>query len=170
MTISFTYDKKQVIQALRYHFLTRPEIRILLILVNVFAIGSAILLYFKVIQPVSFLLFSIMWFVLMLVVWRILPQSIYRRSHTFQDKFSMDINEKEVVLTTVRGQKAWPWPVFSKFIESPYFFHLYFDPRSFFLVPTDAFNNIEERQEARRLLREKITGAKEAKSRQEVNI
>ena len=53
MTISFSYDKKQVIQALRYHFLTRPEIRILLILVNVFAIGSAVLLYFKIIQPIS---------------------------------------------------------------------------------------------------------------------
>ena len=156
MTISFTYDKKQVIQALRYHFLTRPEIRILLIMVNVFAIGSAVLLYFRVIQPASFLMFSVLWFLLMLAVWRLLPQSIYRRSHTFKDKFSMDITEDEVVLRTEKGQKSWPWKVFSKFVESPYFFHLYFDARSFFLVPTDAFSNLEERQEVRRLLREKI--------------
>lgn len=163
MTISFTYDKKQVIQALRYHFLTRPEIRILLILVNVFAIGSAILLYFRVIQPVSFLMFSILWFLLMLVVWRILPQSIYKRSHTFKDSFSMNINEEEVVLITEKGQKAWPWAVFSKFVESPYFFHLYFDARSFFLVPTDAFRDLEERQQARRLLKEKISGTPDGK-------
>lgn len=156
MTISFSYDKKQVLQALRYHFLNRIEIRILLILVNVFAIGTAVLLYFRVIQPFSFLIFSIMWFVLMLVVWRILPQSIYRRSHTFKDHFSMDFNEENVTLITENGQKAWPWNVFSKFIESPYFFHLYFDARSFFLVPTDAFRDIEEKQEARRLLKSKI--------------
>jgi hypothetical protein len=31
MRISFGYDKKQVIHALRYHFITRPEIKILLI-------------------------------------------------------------------------------------------------------------------------------------------
>jgi hypothetical protein len=157
MTISFTYDKKQVIQALRYHFLTRPEIRVLLILVNVFAIGSAILLYFRIIQPMSFLMFSILWFILMLVVWRILPQSIYKRSHTFKDEFSMEISEEHVVLKTQKGQKAWPWHVFSKFVESPYFFHLYFDARSFFLVPTDAFRDIGERQEARRILKEKIS-------------
>lgn len=156
MTINFSYDKKQVIQALRYHFLTRPEIRILLILVNVFAIGSAILFYFRVIQPISFLMFSILWFTLMLVIWKILPQSIYRRSRTFKDHFSMDFDEDHVILRTDRGQKAWPWDIFSKFVESPYFFYLYFDSRSFFLVPTDAFKDLEERQEARRLLRSKI--------------
>ena len=156
MTISFTYEKKQVIQALRYHFLTRPEIKILLILVNVFAIGSAILLYFRVIQPLSFLMFSVLWFILMLVVWRILPMSIYRRSHTFKDSFIMDIEEEHVMLRTEKGEKAWPWAEFSKFVESPYFFHLYFDARSFFLVPTDAFRDIEERQEARKLIKEKI--------------
>ena len=156
MTISFSYDKKQVIQALRYHFLSRPEIRILLILVFVFAIGSAILLYFRIIQPVSFLMFSVLWFMLMLVIWRILPQSIYKRSRTFQDHFSMDIDDQHVILRTDRGQKSWPWDVFSKFVESPYFFHLYFDARSFFLVPTNAFRDIEEKQEARHLIRSKI--------------
>ena len=73
----------------------------------------------------------------------------------------MDINEEAVVLTTEKGQKAWPWTVFSKFVESPYFFHLYFDARSFFLVPTDAFRDLAERQEARRLLKEKISGTSE---------
>ena len=58
MTIYFGYDKKQVIQALRYHFLTRPEIKILLILVNVFAILSAVLFGFDKIQPLAFLFFQ----------------------------------------------------------------------------------------------------------------
>lgn len=156
MTISFSYNKKQVIQALRYHFLTRPEIRILLILVNVFAIGSAVLLYFGIIQPVSFLMFSVLWFMLMLVIWRILPQSIYRKSRTFQDHFSMNFDDEQVTLITDRGQKAWPWTAFSKFVESPYFFHLYFDSRSFFLIPTDAFKDIDDKQETRRLIRDKI--------------
>lgn len=158
MTVSFSYDKKKVIQALRYHFLTRPEIRLLLILVNVFAIGSAILLYFRIIQPVSFLIFSFLWFALMLVVWRILPLSIYKRSTTFQDNFSMDFEDQYVALRTQRGEKRWPWEAFSKFVESPYFFHLYFDPRSFFLVPTDSFKDLEDRQAVRHLLKTKING------------
>ena len=45
MIIYFGYEKRQVLQALRYHFITRPEIKILLIIVNVFTILSAVLLY-----------------------------------------------------------------------------------------------------------------------------
>jgi hypothetical protein len=156
MIIHFGYEKKQVVQGLRYHFLTRPEIKVLLVLVNVFAILSAVLFFMKKIQPVSFLLFSLLWFILMLVIWRFLPASIYKRAHTFQDNFSMDINEENVTLMTERGSKTWEWKDFSGLVESPYFFHLYFDSRSFFLVPKDAFEDLPGIQEARNILRNNI--------------
>ena len=156
MTVHFGYDKKQVVHALRYHFLTRPEIKLLVILVNVFAILSAILAIFKVIQPLSFLVFSFLWLSLMLVVWRILPLSIYKRNQTFKDEFSMTINENHVELNNQRGNQVWPWSRFSGFVESPYFFHLYFDSRSFFLLPKDSFKDIVELQEVRKMFREKI--------------
>jgi hypothetical protein len=156
MTVHFGYEKKQVIQALRYHFLMRPEIKVLLVLINVFAITSAILFALKKIQAIPFLIFSLLWFMLMLVIWRILPGSIYRKSATFQDHFSMHFENDNVVLETARGSKGWEWKQFSHFVESPYFFHLYFDARSFFLVPKEAFKSITELQEARELLRKKI--------------
>ncbi|HTS45436.1 MAG TPA: YcxB family protein [Puia sp.] len=156
MIIHFGYEKKQVLQALRYHFITRPEIKILLIVVNIFTIISAVLLYLHRIQPLSFLIFSVLWFMLLLTVWKILPSSIYRKSHTFQDEFTMDLHDKEVVLETERGVHAWQWNDFSTFLESPYFFHLYFSSRAFFLVPKDAFKDIPQLQEARQLLRSKI--------------
>lgn len=155
MTIQFGYNKKQVIQALRYHFLNRPEIKVLLILINVFAITSAILMYFKYIQPLSFFFFSVLWFLLMLVIWRILPASIYKRSATFKDHFIMHFTPEQVELETERGRKGWDWKAFTHFVESPYFFHLYFDSRSFFLVPKEAFEG-SELQEARELIRGKI--------------
>lgn len=156
MTVQFGYDKKQVIQALRYHFLMRPEIKVLLILINVFAITSAVLFAFKKIQALSFLIFSFLWFLLMLTIWRILPGSIYRKSFTFKDHFIMHFEEENVVLETAKGSKGWPWKQFSYFVESPYFFHLYFDSRSFFLVPKDSFTSITDLQTAREMLRKKI--------------
>jgi hypothetical protein len=35
-------------------------------------------------------------------------------------------------------------------MESPYFFHLYFNPRSFFIIPKDAFEQDNE-HEARKI-------------------
>jgi carbon starvation protein CstA len=156
MTVHFGYDKKQVLHALRYHFLTRPEIKLLIILVNVFAILSAVLAIFKVIQPFSFLVFSLLWLALMFIVWKILPLSIYKRSHTFQDQFSLTIDERHVELNNPRGNQVWPWHRFSAFVESPYFFHLYFDSRSFFLLPKDSFKDITDVQAVRKMFREKI--------------
>lgn len=157
MTIHFGYDKKQVLDGLRSHFFTRPEIRALFIVVNLFAILSAVLLYLKKIQPFSFLIFSFLWFSLWITVRRILPFSIYKRSHTFKDTFTLSMDEQQgVVLQTDRGSQLWRWEDFSNFKETLYFFHLYFDARSFFMVPKDSFKDITEIQAARKMLREKI--------------
>ena len=156
MTVHFAYDKKQVIHGLRYHFLTRPEIKMLIIFVNVFAILSAVLAIFRVIQPISFMIFSVLWLILMLVIWRILPSSIYKRSQTFKDEFSMSITEDNVELQSERGSQVWPWDRFSNFVESPYFFHLYFSTRAFFIIPKDSFESLEDLQAARKLFKTKI--------------
>ena len=54
MTIYFGYEKAQVIQALRYHFISRKEIRLMLILVNVFAIASIVLYAFGKVGAMAF--------------------------------------------------------------------------------------------------------------------
>ena len=68
----------------------------------------------------------------------------------------MHLDEENVILETAKGAKGWPWNRFSYFLESPYFFHLYFDARSFFLVPKDAFESITALQDVRELLRKKL--------------
>ncbi|MGZ5286451.1 MAG: YcxB family protein, partial [Flavisolibacter sp.] len=93
MTINFSYDKKQVIQALRYHFLAKKEIRLMIILVNVFALASAVLFYMKKILPFAFLVGSFLWFGLMIAFWFILPGLVYKRASTFRDHFTMNFEE-----------------------------------------------------------------------------
>ena len=156
MTVQFGYERKQVIQALRYHFIMRPEIKALMVAVNVFAILSAVLYAMHKIQALPFLIFSLLWSLLMAAIWWILPRSIYKKSATFQGYFLMHFNKEEVVLETERGSQGWSYKQFSHFIESPFFFHLYFDARSFFLVPKDAFKDITALQETRDLLKQKI--------------
>ena len=156
MTVQFGYQKKQVLDGLRSHFFGRAEIRILAIVINVFAILSAILLYFKKIQAISFLIFSLLWVVLWLSIRRLLPLSIYKKSQTFRDTFTLSMEEKGVLLQTGRGQQSWSWQDFSHYRETIHFFLLYFNGRSFFMVPKDAFKDITEIQEARQMLREKI--------------
>ena len=137
MQFPFIYDKKKVIQALRIHFTAQKEIKILLIVVNVFAIISAILFYTHKIQPQPFLLGSLIWLLLLIGVWYILPYSIYKKSTTFKDEFIAHINNYNLLLETEKGSISWEWNKFEYFFESPNFFHLYFSKKSFFLIPKD---------------------------------
>lgn len=159
MQHSFFYEKKKVIQALRYHFVQRPEIRILIVLVNVFALVAAILFYTKKIRPEPFLLGSFIWVILMATFWYFLPNSIYKKAATFQDSFIIYFQEEEIRLENERGFVNWPWTKFNHFFESPHFFHLYFDAKSFFLVPKENMGE-EFKHELRGLLNTKIAGKK----------
>jgi signal transduction histidine kinase len=160
MTISFDYDKRQVLQALRYHFISRPEIKTMLIVVNVFALASISLYALKMIRPGAFLVGSTLWLILMISFWFILPGIVYRRAETFRHAFTMHFEQEDFTLAHENGSRKWPWKALSTFIESPHFFHLYFDSRSFFLVPKSGCRDKDEVFELRQLLKEKIKNKK----------
>jgi len=152
----FTYEKPKVIQALRFHFISRREIKVLIILVNLFAILSAIMYFSHKISPVAFLLASGLWFILMISFWFALPIIIYKRAATFRDKFRVHFNEDGMTLENEHGKRGWPWKAFSTYMESPNFFHIYFDARSFFLIPKVAFTD-DQLHEVRQLLKSNIS-------------
>lgn len=156
MTVRISYDKNKVLQALRYHFISRNEIKILLILVNVFAILSAALYAFKIIRPQPFLMGSVLWFLLMLTFWFWLPRMVYRRSATFKEEIDLTFRDQDILLETSRGYTHWNYNKFQYYIESPYFFHLYINDKSFFLIPKDACTGDADTIEVRRMLNDKI--------------
>lgn len=157
MQVDVIYNKGQVLQALRYHFISKREIKLMIIFVNVFAILSAILFAYKKVTPLAFLISSFVWIMIMLAFWWWLPATIYRKSATFKDRFTVALQENHFFLDNNKGStKTWAWREFSEMVETPNFFHLYFNPRSFFLLPKDAFENDDILHEARTLLRAKI--------------
>lgn len=155
--LEITYNKGKVLQALRYHFISRREIKLMMILVNVFALLAAILYGFKLISPLPFLMSSVLWISMMGAFWIWLPALIYRKSKTFKDHFAVSIEEDHFFINTATGQKSWAWREFSSYYETPGFFHLYFDSKTFFLIPKDAFEQEEMLDEARRIFRKGIT-------------
>jgi len=104
----FTYDKRKVIQALRYHFISRQEIKIMMIAVNVFAILSASLFFFKKISPLAFLVSSVLWFSLMIIFWFLLPYLVYRRADTFKDRFRAILSDNELGLERIQHMDRKP--------------------------------------------------------------
>lgn len=156
LTISFKYNRKQVIQALRYHFISKKEIRFLIILINIFALFAAAMFAWKQITPIALLLSSFLWFTLMLSFWFILPLTVYNRAKTFKDSFTLTFMDAYMHIENPKGSKDWNYQAFKYFIETPNFFHLYIDERSFFLIPKDAFDAIGASHTARLLLRQNI--------------
>jgi hypothetical protein len=156
MTVQFGYNKKEVIDGLRGHFIGRMEIRVLIIVINVFAILSVVLFLMGKIQALPFVIFAILWICLWIAIFWLLPFSIYKKSVTFKDNFELTLTDQGIVLNTKKGSQLWRWEGFSAFKETIYFFHVYFNSRSFFMIPKDSFKDITEIQAARKMLKEKI--------------
>jgi hypothetical protein len=155
MHFSFSYDKKKVLQALRYHFIAQKEIKILFIVIIVFDLISGVLYYAGRIRPEPFLLGAVIWFFFLLSFWFLMPSLVYRRSVTFREAFTIYFQPVYVALENKKGRVEWEWNRFSNYFESPNFFHLYFSPKSFFLVPKDQLSKNEE-AEVRNFLRDNV--------------
>jgi hypothetical protein len=151
----FEYNKAKVIQGLRYHFISRKEIKIMMILVNVFALLSATLFFMRKITPIAFLLSSFLWFLMMILFWFLLPRIIYKKSASFKEKYIINIDDNALAVENERGSRSFDWKDFFYWMESPHFFHIYFNSTSFFLIPKDAFEGEFEHQ-ARNYFKQKI--------------
>ncbi len=127
----------------------------MLIVVNVFSILSAVLFFARQISALAFLISALLWFAMMIAFWFVLPLLIYRRSATFKDSFRATVDANGFEIENERGHRRWGWEAFSAFLESPHFFHLYFDSRSFFIIPKEAFEG-DVVHEARALMRKRI--------------
>ncbi len=68
----------------------------------------------------------------------------------------MTFGEYRVRIETQRGFTEWNWEKFSHYVESPHFVHLYFDAKSFFLVPKAAIEHDGDLALLRQLLQQKI--------------
>ena len=151
----FVFEKSKVIQALRHHFVSRREVRILIIMVNVFAVLSALLYYFQKVSPLAFLLSSTLWVLLMIVFWFIMPLLVYKKTRMFRESFQAEMNETCLTLIHANGSQGWNWEKFETWAESPFFIYLYFNARTFFLLPKNAFSE-QGLEELRKCCREKI--------------
>jgi hypothetical protein len=159
MTIQFEYNKKQVLRALRYHFFSKKDIRILILVVNGFALISALLYYTEIVRPLAFLIGSFLWLSLMFSFWWLLPLKVYRSSQTFRESLEIEFGPEEMIITHSGGRKHWAYSSFQTMKETPEFFYLYVDPRSFFLIPMDAFEDAEAIRLFKSILNQRITNS-----------
>ena len=154
MSYSISFKKQEVLQALRYHFIKQSEIKTLMIIVNVYAIITAVLLFMKKIRPEPFLLGSLLWIVLMLFFWYLLPNLFYKKTTLFKQNWDFDFNANEASLMGPLGEASWAWVTVTHYFESPLFFHFYFSPKSFFIIPKEEIS-VEDQHIIRGILKDK---------------
>jgi hypothetical protein len=98
----------------------------------------------KKIRPEPFLLGSILWILLMLFFWFGLPHLFYKKTAIFKQDWVFKFNTTEAILVGDLGEASWAWETVTHYFESPDFFHFYFGPKSFFLIPKSNLSREDE--------------------------
>lgn len=141
MQLEFSYNKGDVLHALRYHFMHRGEIKvfrntlIILLLATIAGYG------YNLVTPGALSGITIMVVLLGLVFWYLLPISIYNKAATFKDDIHLRYSEEGIQISTRSSDhlRSISWNNFSKVVETKKFFFLYRDKKTFFLIPISAF-------------------------------
>jgi hypothetical protein len=59
----------------------------------------------------------------------------YKKTQFFKQDWEFSFNESGAALNNNKGTAEWSWNEVTHYFESPIFFHFYFGPKSFFIVP-----------------------------------
>ncbi|NLR61588.1 YcxB-like protein [Chitinophaga polysaccharea] len=158
MHLEFSYDKGEVLHALRYHFTQRGEIKVFRNTLIILLLATLTGFFFKVVTPGALTGIVLMVLVLGWVFWYLLPVSIYNKAATFKDSIQLKYSDEGILIST-RGsdhQRAISWSNFSQVVETKKFFFLYRDKKTFFLIPTSAFKTEEAYKNFADVLKEKF--------------
>lgn len=158
MHLEFSYNKEEVLNALRYHFLQLGEIKVfrntLFVLLAFTMAGFA----FNIVTVGALIGIVGMIVLIITVFWFLLPVSIYNKAATFKDDIHLKYSEEGIIISTRTSeqQRLLSWSTFTKVVEAKNFFFLYRGKKNFFLVPTSAFKSQDAHQEFSRLAKDKI--------------
>lgn len=158
MQLEFSYNKGEVLDALRYHFMQRGEIKVfrntLIILLLATIAGYAFnMVTTSALTGISFMVLLLAW-----VFWYLLPISIYNKAATFKDDIHLMYSDEGLLISTRASehQRAISWKNFSRVVETKKFIFLYRDKKTFFLIPTSAFETAEAYETFARILKSNI--------------
>jgi hypothetical protein len=158
MHLEFSYNKEDVLNALRYHFMQRGEVKVFrntLLILLLFALAGYT---FQVVTLGALIGIAAMIILISLVFWYLLPVSIYNKAATFKDDIHLRYSEEGIVISTRTSefQRELSWSNFTQVIEAKKFFFLYRGKKNFFLVPTSAFETEAAQKEFGQLAKNKI--------------
>ncbi|NIG52789.1 YcxB family protein [Chitinophaga sp. Cy-1792] len=159
MHLEFNYDRNEVLSALRYHFLHRGEIKVFRNTIIIFLLATFAGYFYHLVTINALTGITIMILALVWIFWYLLPVSIYNKAATFKDDIRLRFNDDGLVISTgaTYHERVIGWNKFSKVVETKKFIYLYRDQKTFFLIPSSAFETPEAYKECLRLLKEKIS-------------
>jgi len=159
MHLEFSYNKGDVLHALRYHFMQRGEIKVFRNTLIILLLATLTGYFFSVVTTSALTGIVIMILVLGWVFWYLLPISIYNKAATFKDSIQLKYSDEGLLISTRASehQRAISWSNFSQVVETKKFFFLYRDKKTFFLIPISAFETEEAYRNFTNMLKTKFS-------------
>ncbi|MFY0252687.1 YcxB family protein [Chitinophaga sp. 30R24] len=159
MHLEFSYHKGDVLHALRYHFMQRGEIKVFRNTLIILLLATLTGYFYRVVTTGALTGIVIMILVLTWVFWYLLPLAIYNKAATFKDDIHLSYSEEGLLISTrySHRQRSISWQQFSRVVETKKFFFLYRDKKTFFLIPTNAFESKEAYQDFIAMLKVKFS-------------
>ena len=89
MHVEFSYNKEDVLTALRYHFMQRGEVKVYRITLAVLLLITLMGFFFNVVTSSALIGIFVMVAIIIWAFWYLLPLSTYNKAATFKDEIKL---------------------------------------------------------------------------------
>jgi hypothetical protein len=152
--LSFRYLEKDYVRALRAHYASTLRLTLDVVVVVVMAAGGVYLWR----SPsdhwlgVASVVVSVMFALLLIAAFTIIPRLAFRREPKFGDEYSLSLSPEGIHFRTVHIDSQLQWSLYSRALIDDYSYVLYYGSRQFTIIPKRVFQSAEQQQTFEELL------------------
>jgi len=159
VNLSFHYRESDYVRALRAHYASRLHLRFDLALCVILAVTGVCLWPLEDMHwfGVVFLAVAVIFALMLLAAFVVIPKCIFRSEPRFQDDYTLAFSTEGIHFQTKHIDSNLQWHMYTRALVDAHSYLLYYGSRQFSLVPKRVFDNDEQRQSFEQLLAQHVS-------------
>jgi hypothetical protein len=159
INLSFRYTESDYVRALRAHYASRLRLRLdlaatfLLLGIGIYLWQSPTSHWLGVMFVTGAVLFSL----LLVVAFTIIPRLAFRREPKFRDEYSLAFSSEGIHFRTANIDAQLQWGMYSQVLIDAHSYVLYYGSRQIMVIPKRVFQSFEQQQAFEQLLTQQVS-------------
>ena len=155
--LAFRYSELDYVRAMRSHYATRLRLPLDVVVIVVLASSAVYLLRSgSEMYGAIFLGTDVIFVLLLIAAFAVIPQLAFRREAKFRDEYVLDFSPQTINFRTAHINSDLQWSMYTSALVDKHSYILYYGSTQFTVIPKRVFQDASQREQFEQLLTRKV--------------